>query len=90
VAAIASRAADRLGLGPLATVVERGARDRRYRSRVLSLLGLALGPDLKDAFHFSNTEFVLVASAGILQFARRYYPREVAAASASGQANAGA
>jgi predicted MFS family arabinose efflux permease len=60
----------------LGSVVADGARDRRYRVRVLLLLGLtlaldyadrssvgALGPDLKRAFDISNTDFGLLASA---------------------------
>jgi predicted MFS family arabinose efflux permease len=60
----------------LTEVVASGARGRSYRKDVLLLLTLvfvldyadraavgALGPDLKHAFHISNTEFGFLASA---------------------------
>ena len=63
-------------VGPFGEAVADGARDRAYRKRVVLLLGLvvaldyadrsavgALGPDLERAFHISNTEFGLLASA---------------------------
>ena len=63
-------------VGPFGEVVEDGARDRSYRTRVVIVLALvialdyadrsavgALGPDLERAFHISNTKFGLLASA---------------------------